>query len=60
MWAGTIVAVPFALTGAILLEVHLFGHHETVTVNWAWCTATGLALAAAWLLKKRRKSQQAP
>ncbi len=54
------MAVPFALTGAILLEVHLFGHHETVTVNWAWCTATGLALAAAWLLKKRRKSQQAP
>jgi hypothetical protein len=61
IWAAVIVAVPFALTAAVLLGAHLFGrHHETVTVNWVSCAATGLGLAGAWLRKQRSGGRRTP
>jgi hypothetical protein len=61
IWATVIVAVPFALTASVILGGHFFGrHHETITVNWAWCAATSVGLAGAWLLKERRRGRQTP
>ncbi len=61
IWATVIVAVPFALTGAVIMGSHfLGGRHETVSVNWTWCAATGVGLAVAWLVTQRRRVHRTP
>ena len=57
--AVVIVAVPFVLTAGVILGGHFFGrHHETISVNWAWCAATSVGLAVVWLIKERRRGRK--
>jgi len=53
-----IVALPFIWTGAVILGGHFA--HSTITVNWAWCAATGVGLSVAWLVKRSRGGHRTP